>query len=173
MNNLWKTYQFDTSNFDRFFVGADQLAKTLKKNAEWLANTSVTGTFPPFNLKKVDENKYLIEMAVAGFARQDIELTLEDNRLIIKGETKSDESDTAEYLHRGLAGRNFTRTFTLADNVVVDNAELINGMLKVWMEHLIPESKKPKKIDIKEASTANIDEACAKEVAEARSKKDN
>ena len=171
MNSLWKTYNFDTSNFDRFFVGADQLAKNLKKNADWLANTAVNGTFPPFNLKKVDENKYVIEMAVAGFARQDIELTLEDNRLVIKGETKSDESDEGSYLHRGIAGRNFTRTFTLADNVVIDNAELINGMLKVWMEHLIPESKKPKKIDIKEAGVENIVEACAKDKADALAKK--
>lgn len=171
MNNLWKTYQFDTSNFDRFFVGADQLAKTLKKNAEWLANTSVNGTFPPFNLKKVDDNKYVIEMAVAGFAKQDIELILEDNRLVIKGETKTDESEAAEYLHRGIAGRNFTRTFTLADNVTIDNAELINGMLKVWMEHIIPESKKPKKIDIKDSSTSNIDDAFASETAETVRKK--
>ena len=172
MNSLWKTYNFDTSNFDRFFVGADQLAKTLKKNADWLANTTVNGTFPPFNLKKIDENKYVIEMAVAGFARQDIELTLEENRLVIKGETKSDESEDTTYLHRGIAGRNFTRTFTLADNVVIDNAELINGMLKVWMEHIIPEAKKPKKIDIKESATSNIDEAFSKEKSDALSKKD-
>jgi molecular chaperone IbpA len=80
----WKTYTFDSSNFDRFFIGADKLAKSLKEGSDWLANNAVA-SYPPFNLKKIDDNKYMIEMAVAGFTKQDIELTLEDNKLIIKG----------------------------------------------------------------------------------------
>jgi len=144
---LWKTYNLDTSNFDRFFVGADKVAKTLRENAEWLANNAAQA-YPPFNLKKTDENKYVIEMAVAGFAKQDIELTLEDNKLVIKGTTTDDGTDTNAFLHKGIANRAFTRQFTLADNVEINNAQLINGMLKVWLEHIIPEEKKPKKIDI-------------------------
>lgn len=149
MTSLWNTYNFDTSNFDRFFVGADALAKNLRDNAEWLANNAATA-YPPFNLKKVEDNKYVIEMAVAGFAKQDIEITLEENKLIIKGNStgnsKSDEATA--WLHKGIADRAFTRQFTLADNVEINNANLINGMLKIWLEHVIPESKKPKKIDI-------------------------
>jgi len=146
----WKTYNFDTSNFDRFFIGADRLAKNLKANADWLAN-NVSQTYPPFNLKKVDENKYVIEMAVAGFTKQDIELTLDDNKLLIKGNIHSDSKDEkSEFLHCGIANRAFTRQFTLADNVEIYNAELINGMLKVWLEHIIPEDKKPRKIELKE-----------------------
>ena len=146
---LWKSYSFDTSNFDRFFVGSDAIAKTLKNNSEWLANNVAT-TYPPFNLKKTDENKYLIELAVAGFAKQDIELTLEDNKLIIKGNSSA-ANDGSEFLHCGIAGRAFTRQFTLADNVEIDNAMLVNGMLRVWLEHIIPDAKKPRKIEITEA----------------------
>ncbi len=148
----WKTYAFDSSNFDRFFIGADKLAKSLKEGSEWLANNAAA-SYPPFNLKKIDDNKYTIEMAVAGFTKQDIELTLEDNKLVIKGNTAADtEAEKAEYLHYGIANRAFTRRFTLADNVEIHNAELINGMLKVWLEHMIPEEKKPRKIEIKEAA---------------------
>jgi molecular chaperone IbpA len=147
----WKTYAFDSSNFDRFFIGADKLAKSLKEGSEWLANNAAS--YPPFNLKKVDDNKYMIEMAVAGFTKQDIELTLEDNKLVIKGNTAGDtDAEKPEYLHYGIANRAFTRRFTLADNVEIHNAELINGMLKVWLEHMIPEEKKPRKIEVKETA---------------------
>jgi molecular chaperone IbpA len=148
----WKTYAFDSSNFDRFFIGADKLAKSLKEGSEWLANNAAS--YPPFNLKKVDDNKYMIEMAVAGFTKQDIELTLEDNKLVIKGNTAGDtDAKKPEYLHYGIANRAFTRRFTLADNVEIHNAELINGMLKVWLEHMIPEEKKPRKIEVKEVGS--------------------
>lgn len=147
----WKTYSVDTSNFDRFFVGADKLAKTLNENANWLANNAVSA-YPPFNLKKVDENKYVIEMAIAGLAKQDIEITLDDSKLVIKGGVSADTKvPYHEFLHCGIAARNFTRQFTLADNVEINNAELINGMLKIWLDHIIPEANKPKKIDIKDA----------------------
>jgi molecular chaperone IbpA len=144
----WKT--FDTANFDRFFVGADRIAETLRKNAEWLANNAAN-SYPPFNLKKTDENKYVVELAVAGFAKQDIEITLEDSKLVIKGSTSADSDESVEYLHKGIANRAFTRQFTLADNVEIHNAELVNGFLKVWLEHIIPEANKPKKIEIKDA----------------------
>ena len=148
----WKTYAFDSSNFDRFFIGADKLAKSLKEGSEWLANNAAS--YPPFNLKKVDDNKYMIEMAVAGFTKQDIELTLEDNKLVIKGNATGDtDAEKPEYLHYGIANRAFTRRFTLADNVEIHNAELINGMLKVWLEHMIPEEKKPRKIEVKETAS--------------------
>lgn len=151
MTSPWKAYSFDTSNFDRFFVGADRIAKTLRDNAEWLANNAAQA-YPPFNLKKTDENKYVIEMAVAGFGKQDIEITLEDNKLVVKGNSASDTKEAEQYLHMGIANRAFTRQFTLADNVEIDNAEMINGMLRIWLEHIIPEDKKPRKIEVKEAA---------------------
>jgi molecular chaperone IbpA len=102
----------------------------------------------------VEENKYVIEMAVAGFGKQDLELELQDSVLTIKGSTTLDtvlqDGIDVTYLHKGIANRNFNRKFTLADNVEIKNAQFINGMLKVWLESIIPESKKPKKIDISE-----------------------
>lgn len=151
---LWKTYNFDTSNMDRYFVGADKLLKQMADGAAFIANTAMSN-FPPYNLKKVEDNKYVIEMAVAGFGRQDIEITLEDNKLLIKGNTQvdSDDEKKPEYLYQGIAARNFTRAFTIADNVEIKNAELINGMLRVWLDHMVPE-KTVKKIEVVEKETS-------------------
>jgi molecular chaperone IbpA len=131
----------------KFFVGADGLLRKMQENMEWAANN--VASYPPFNLKKVDENKSLIEMAVAGFAKQNIEIVLEGDKLIING-TASEDNDVSKYIHMGIANRAFTRKFTLADNVVIDNAELVNGMLKIFLEQFIPEKDKPRKIEIKE-----------------------
>ena len=148
----WPTYKFDHTfadldKFSKFFVGADKIAQKMNETIEHIQKTAGVA-YPPFNLKKTDENKYAIELAVAGFGKQDIELTLEDNKLVIKGNTAVDSEEAADYLHKGIADRAFTRTFSLADNVVVNNAEMINGILKIWLEHIIPEDKKPKKIEI-------------------------
>jgi molecular chaperone IbpA len=153
----WKTHNLDTSYFDRYFVGADKLVKTLQDNAEWLANNAAA-SYPPFNLKKVEDNKYVIEMAVAGFGKQDLEIELVEDKLIIKGNAaaqfdeatqKSDgEWQWPEFLYQGLANRPFTRSFNLADNVEIRGASLLNGILKIALEAIIPEHKKPKKVEI-------------------------
>lgn len=119
----------------------------LKKLAEISETFPKVPTYPPYNIKKIDENKYVIEMAVAGFGKQDLELELQDGTLTIKGNVSTDES---EYIYKGIAERAFTRQFTLADTVEIKNADLINGMLKIWLERFIPEEKKPKKINIGE-----------------------
>lgn len=148
------TYKFptlwNTEQFDKYFVGSDRLYKTLQQTADFIANTAMTN-YPPYNIRKTADNKYVIEMAVAGFGKQDIEMTLEQNRLVIKGQASADTEDK-NYLFKGIAARDFARQFTLADNVVIDNAQLMNGMLKVWLEHVIPESQKPKKIDIQDSA---------------------
>ena len=148
----------DFAKFDKYFVGADKLLARLNENVKAISNTSLNGAYPPFNLKKVDDNKYVIEVAVAGFGKQDIELTLEDNKLLINGKTTIDtlteDGTDVTFLHKGISDRAFTRTFTLADNVVVQNAKMVNGLLKIWLEHIIPEDKKPKKIDIEEEAPA-------------------
>jgi molecular chaperone IbpA len=106
--------------------------------------------YPPYNIRKVEDNKYLIELALAGFSRNDIEILLEDNVLKISGKSKSDDSGDS-FLHKGIAERAFNRTFSLADTIEVKNADLINGMLKIWLENIIPDNKKSKKIDINDA----------------------
>ena len=120
----------------------------LKKLAEISETFPKVPTYPPYNIKKLDENKYVIEMAVAGFGKQDLELELQDGTLTIKGNVSADDS---EYVFKGIAERAFTRQFTLADTVEIKNADLINGMLKIWLERFVPEEKKPKKINIGEA----------------------
>lgn len=140
----------DLDKFNKFFVGADKFADRVSETINYLANSAANGTYPPFNLKKTEDNKYVIEMAVAGFGKNDLEMTLEDNKLIINGKTTLDESATDSFLHKGISDRPFSRSFTLADNVVINNAALTNGLLKIWLEHIIPEDKKPKKIEIKD-----------------------
>lgn len=146
------TYKFDhtfsdLAKFDKFFIGADQM---FKKFSDMAAQTAeVVSKYPPYNIKKVDDNRYVIEMAVAGFGKQDIELTLEDNKLVVTGKTTTEEEDFP-YLWKGISNRAFSRQFTLADNVEIKNADLLNGMLKIWLEAIIPESKKTKSIPINE-----------------------
>ena len=151
---MWNhTHQF--KDFDRFFVGFDKVAEKMATIADQTATLATK--YPPYNIKKIDENRYTIEMAVAGFAKQDIEIELADSKLVIKGNVNSGEpaeKDSKgeftwpEILYQGLAMRPFTRQFTLADNVEVRNAELLNGILKIILEAIIPEHKKPKKIEI-------------------------
>jgi molecular chaperone IbpA len=119
----------------------------LKKLAEMSETLPKIPTYPPYNIRQTGENTYVIEIAVAGFGKQDLELELEDGKLTIKGNVHTNDTDE-NYIFKGIADRAFTRTFTLADTVEVKNADLINGMLKIWLERFIPEEKKPKKVDI-------------------------
>jgi molecular chaperone IbpA len=94
----------------------------------------------------------VIELAVAGFAKQDIEIELADGKMVIKGNVHSEEDDN-NFLFKGIAARNFTRVFALEDQVEVKDAEMINGMLKVFLERIIPEHKKPKKVEVKDKAS--------------------
>ena len=141
------------SNFDKYFIGADKMLQTLARANE-SALKGVPG-YPPYNIAKVDDSKYVIEMAVAGFGKQNIDIELANNTLTIKGGLNLDQLDPMNpvtYLYKGIADRSFTRKFTIADTVEIKNAELVNGMLKLWLENIIPEEKKPKKIDIVDKS---------------------
>lgn len=135
------------AGFDKVFVGFDDQFNRLSKIHDDL--TKNIPNYPPYNIKKTGDNSYVIELAVAGFARQDIEVEFVEDKLVIKGNVKTDD-DTDTFLFKGIAGRNFTRTFALDDQIEVKDAELFNGMLKVWLERIIPEHKKPKKVEVKE-----------------------
>ena len=140
-------FKLGTKDMDKFFVGFDdQFNKFAKLHDEVTKNIP---NYPPYNIKQVTENKYLIEVAVAGFAKQDVELTFEDNKLIVTGKA-SDDSDAASFLWKGIANRAFTRTFVLNDQVEIENAEMMNGMLKIFLERIIPVHKKSKTIPINE-----------------------
>ena len=140
-------FKYGTKDLDKFFVGFDdQFNRMAKLHDEVTKNIP---NYPPYNIKKLDDNKYAIELAVAGFAKQDIELEFIDNKLIVTGKA-SDDSDNDTFLWKGIANRAFTRTFVLDDQVEIQNAEMLNGMLKIFLERIIPEHKKPKKIEINE-----------------------
>lgn len=139
-------------DFDRFFVGFDPIMKKLSDAAE--QSVKLAQNYPPYNIKKIEDNKYTIELAVAGFGKQDLEIEIADDKLIIKGNTQHGDDDQTAYLYQGLAQRAFTRTFNLADNIEIKGAALLNGILKIALEAIIPEHKKPKKIEIDEDETS-------------------
>lgn len=127
-------------------VGFDRLLSTLDEALN--IPEKVLTSYPPYNIAKISEDKYVIELAVAGFKREEIDITLEDNKLTVQGNAKKDEDGSKTYYHRGIALRNFTRVFTLADTVVVNSADLVDGMLVVELQNIIPENKKPRKISL-------------------------
>lgn len=133
-------------DFDKFYVGFDDQYNRLAKIHDDL--TKSIPNYPPYNIKKTGDNTYVIELAVAGFAKQDIEIELADGKMIIKGNVESTEPEDS-YLFKGIAARPFTRMFALEDQIEVKDAEMLNGMLKVFLERIIPEHKKPKKIEVK------------------------
>ncbi len=133
-------------SLDPFVIGFDKVFDQLQEMGTNAAKN--VPNWPPYNIKQVKDNKYVIEMAVAGFAKQDIEVTLEGNKLVIKGESK--DLDNENYLWKGIANRAFQRTFTLNDAIEIKDAEIANGMLKVWLENMYQAQENIKKITIKE-----------------------
>ena len=136
--------RFDTQALNRALIGFDQLFNDVERR---FAN-SVQNNYPPYNVLKHDDNTFEIEVAVAGFDREDITIEVDQNLLTIRGQRQKDD-DASKYLHRGLAARDFERSFTLADHIIVGDAELTNGILRVKLTREIPESLKPRLIAIK------------------------
>ena len=136
-------------DFDKFFVGFDDQFTKLQKLHDDL--TKNIPNYPPYNIKKVDDTHYTIEMAVAGFGQTDIDIELDGGKLVVRGNINS-ETEEDNFLFKGIANRAFTRAFALNDEVVVNDAEIVNGMLKIALERLIPEAKQPKKIPVRQKS---------------------
>lgn len=146
MTNSFIPTFWGTKDLDKFFVGFDEQFKTLQKLHDDV--TKNIPNYPPYNIKKVDDTHYTIEIAVAGFAQQDIDIEIDGGKLVVRGNIKTEEQDD-NFLFKGIANRAFTRSFVLNDEVEVKDAEIFNGMLKIALERLIPEAKKPKKISVK------------------------
>jgi molecular chaperone IbpA len=125
-------------------IGFDNLFDTLNRT---FANSRTDGNYPPHNVVKLDDTHYVIEVAVAGFAEEEIDIELKDNVLTVKGEQAKPEQEV-EYLHKGISARNFTRTFPLAEHIEVKGATVKNGILAIALEQFVPEENKPKKIAI-------------------------
>ena len=146
-NLLFPQWSSLSKSLDPFSVGFDDVLNQIRDISETVAKASPG--YPPYNIKQVKENKYVIEMAVAGFAKTDIEVTLEGNKLVIKGSTIDSSEDDSNYIYKGIANRNFNRAFTLADKVEIKDAEIANGMLKVWLENMVKVQDAVKKITVK------------------------
>lgn len=136
----------DLPSLQRHAIGFERIFDELERT---FANTRPSGNYPPYNIVKLDESHYVVEVAVAGFKEDELDVELKDGTLTVKGEqVKDPESKEVEYLHKGISARNFTQTFRLADNVEVRAATVQNGILAVALEHVVPEEKKAKKIAI-------------------------
>ena len=135
---------FDNFNqLTPYAVGFDRVFDQLSNYAN--NNRASTG-FPPYNIRRGGEYTYVIEMAVAGFGKKDIEVEVAEGTLTVRSVKENDKSD--DDIYRGISYRKFDRKFTLADDIVVNGAELENGMLKITLERVIPEHKKPRLIEV-------------------------
>jgi len=132
---------FDFAPLFRTAIGFDRLARLVD------AAATADASYPPYNIEKTGEDTYRLTMAVAGFGPDDIELVAKDNTLVVVGRA-STEAPKTELLYRGIAGRAFERRFVLADHVVVEGAELQNGLLHVSLKRVVPEALKPRRIAI-------------------------
>jgi molecular chaperone IbpA len=143
----------DFSPLYRTMVGFDRLADMI----DTAAKQEPAGGYPPYNIEQLGEHEYRIELAVAGFAEGDLDIQVQDDVLTISGKrVPPADSDSRNYLHRGIAERSFERRFHLADNVEVRDAQLLNGLLQVRLEREIPEEKKPRQISINGKSDAKL-----------------
>lgn len=134
---------FDFSHLYRSTVGFDQLARMLEQTSD----IQQFDSWPPYDIQRTGENEYRIEMAIAGFGPEDVELTQEGDKLLVTGK-KPPADGKGAYLHRGIAWRPFKQTFSLADHVEVCGANLVNGVLTVDLRREVPEALRPRKIAI-------------------------
>ena len=136
--------RFDFSPLFRSTIGFDRLTR-LVDAATRVDNAALA--YPPYNIEKTGEDAYRLTMAVAGFSPQEVDVTVQENSLLVTGKAKKD-GEESRYLHRGIARRAFERRFSLADHIKVVGATLQNGMLHVDLVHEVPEAAKPRKIQI-------------------------
>lgn len=144
----------DFSPLYRSVVGFDRLAALLDAAA---SNEGASG-YPPYNIQRTDENAYRIEIAVAGFKPDELNVEIKENLLVVQGrKAANDEAQAKRYLHRGLAERNFERRFQLADYVVVTDAQIGDGLLTIALKRELPEQLKPRRIEIQVAAPSLIE----------------
>ena len=135
---------FDIPHLHKFGIGFDSMFDELLR----VAGQQTQSNYPPHNVIKTGDDTVTIEVAVAGFAEGEIDISLDKRQLVIKGERKREDDTNYEYLHRGISRRDFTHTFSLAEHVEVKNASIQDGILSVYLERFVPEEAKPKAIAI-------------------------
>jgi molecular chaperone IbpA len=135
----------DLSPLYRSLVGFDRLADQL----DAAARTEAASGYPPYNIERTGENDYRIEIAVAGFKPDELTVEVKENLLTVTGRKAANDGDAKQYLHRGLAERNFERKFQLTDYLIVEDADLSNGLLSIALKRELPEALKPRTVEIK------------------------
>lgn len=141
MNQL---VRFDTNALNKALVGFDRMFDDLEHRFANSANTN----YPPYNIIRKTDDDYEIQIAVSGFNKEDVSVEVNSNQLVIKGTKPQTDIEDNQYLHRGLATRDFTRSFTLAEHMVVGEGKIKNGILSIVLTRVIPEALKPRTIQI-------------------------
>lgn len=137
--------RFDTSALNKALLGFDSLFNDFEGR---FAN-QINSNYPPYNVLKFDEDTYSLEIAVTGFLPEEITVEVDQNQLVVKGQHASSEANETKYLHRGLATRNFTRQWTLAEHMEVGEGRIKNGVLTVELKRVVPEALKPRQLKLK------------------------
>lgn len=139
--------RFDTNALNKALLGFDVLFNDFERRF----SNQINNNYPPYNIIKTKENNYELEVAVTGFDKDEITVEIDQNLLIVRGERSESATDTdRQFLHHGLASRDFTRTWPLAEHIQVGDVKIKNGVLTVNLERIIPESLKPRTLQIKE-----------------------
>jgi molecular chaperone IbpA len=136
--------RFDTNTLNRVLIGVDHLLGDFESR---FAN-QISNNYPPHNVVKTGETTYELRIAVTGFGKEEITVEVDQDQLIIKGESQLVEDEDTVYLHRGLATRDFRRVFPLADHVEVETGSIRNGILTVYLKRIVPETLKPRRINL-------------------------
>jgi molecular chaperone IbpA len=142
MNQL---VRFDTNALNKALLGFDSLFNDLEGR---FAN-QINNNYPPYNILKHSDDSYELEVAVTGFTQEEVTVEIDQNQLVVKGERKRDEDTEIQYIHRGLATRDFTRSWTLAEHMEVGEGRIKNGVLTIELKRVVPEALKPRVLKIK------------------------
>jgi len=133
----------DPSRVNAYSIGFDRMFDMMS------GAVPTTPNYPPYNIVKHSDDKYTIEIAVAGFSKDEIDVETKENTLLIESKSRPEGDDDKEFLHKGISNRAFKKAFTISDDVVVNGADMKDGILKIDMERIIPDEKKPRSIKIK------------------------
>lgn len=134
-------FTLDPSRINTYSIGFDRMFDNLM-------NVPTASTYPPYNIVKNEDDKFTLEIAVAGFSKDEIEIEFKESILKIESKSRPEGDDEKEYLYKGISNKRFIKSFTLSDDVVVNGADMKDGILKIDMERIIPEEKKPQLIQI-------------------------
>ena len=145
-------HRFDFTPYRRNTVGFDRLFELLENSGRTTQNEN----YPPFNIERTGENEYQVTVAVAGFKADEIEITAQQNVLIVAGSKDAESTDNRDFLHMGIASRNFERRFQLADHIHVTAADMADGLLLISLVREVPEALKPRKISIGGQNTPTV-----------------